>query len=546
NIFMVWHYDKNLWWAKWESGIWTQADILADAGGSHTTLSWDDDLFGGGEGLLAAWSSTQGTEEVGSAGVQWSYARPDGGSFAWTTPAALTGNTYFDYAPAVLVGADGTPMLVWVTFEPADGDDDADLYYTELTDTKAGALWIPAPGENLAESEHVFGSGKGGYKCLEHTFKKGAELPNWIPVVGGKYGWEIGGSLCGEDLCSYAHRSGSISLGLDLSKNVKGTGTATVGAYWQPHPNVPEPCEYLFSYAYARFGVEARYTFSVPPIPILIAGIPIGDVKIEPFIGGDLSGRVRWRRLSVLPQEGDVQFNVLAGAKGTLTLLAGAGVGEAEASGTIGLKYDIGPGTLGFAGWCITLKGEARALGIFRKSFIKTWGDNCQEKAMLIPYIYGEPIETITKDAVKTIHMVSKADFDISEEVNTVKGRTAGNPQLHYGSAIGNTVFPEGAQTNLLNEDAPVMLDVGGQPYMLWCREAREPGELGSRLYESTYDGSNWAAPVAVTDDDFNFDVTAVADSNGAIVAAWSSSSSAGLDYDTSSISELEDAVNQA
>ena len=74
--------------------------------------------------------------------------------------------------------------------------------------------------------------------------------------------------------CTYAHRSGSISLALDLSKNVKGTGTATVGAYWQPHPTAPEPCEYVFSYAYARFGVNATYTFSLPSIPIVVLGVP--------------------------------------------------------------------------------------------------------------------------------------------------------------------------------------------------------------------------------------------------------------------------------
>ena len=155
-------------------------------------------------------------------------------------------------------------------------------------------------------------------------------------------------------------------------------------------------------------------------------------------------------------------------------------------------------------------------------------------------------METITKDTIKSVNVVAKADFDITEEVNTIKGRTAGNPQVHYDSAVGNMAFPEGVQTNLLNEDAPELLDVGGQPYMLWCREARETGELGTRLYESSYDGDAWSAPVAVTDDDFNSGVTAVVDSNGAIMAVWASASSEGLDYDTSSVSELMDAINEA
>ena len=71
-------------------------------------------------------------------------------------------------------------MLVWVTFEAADSDDDADLYYTELAETKAGALWVPMPEEDTSLAD----DDKSGYKCLEHTFKKGTELPNWIPVVG--------------------------------------------------------------------------------------------------------------------------------------------------------------------------------------------------------------------------------------------------------------------------------------------------------------------------------------------------------------------------
>ncbi len=85
-----------------------------------------------------------------------------------------------------------------------------------------------------------------------------------------------------------------------------------------------------------------------------------------------------------------------------------------------------------------------------------------------------------------------------------------------------------------------------GGSLLVWAK-AEQHQNLGAKIWASSYTGTGWSTPEAITPStNFVKDPFVAYDSNGNAMAVWSEASNAGLDFNTSSVEDIAAAVEIA
>ncbi|MBN1486358.1 MAG: hypothetical protein JW981_01875 [Anaerolineae bacterium] len=539
NAVMVWQRYGQLWAAVYdpESHQWQHSGVISGSTGEAPALAYADQITNVGAGFVALWRSGSGN----SGRLHYSIITRDGdNNLAWreaiTLTNAITG-TAGDTAPAITVLDNGDPLALWIRKDWA-AQDDTDLYYQSFTPPtlRQMTLEVIVPLEDLADfarsplaplAEH----------CVAVTMQQGESLPSWVPIIGGKYGFEVNGSGCAEIGCELGI-SGNLEIGVDFSDNVSGSGSAGVGATWATNQ---ETCAYVFEKGSLGLSVGAEgkvpaFKFSIP----LIVNLEAGAV-----IGGDVAGTVYWNggNFPGYPNKGEVEVTAKIGPYGKAEFIK---IIEAELQGTgqVKAKY-VTPSTFSFEGWCLNLNANAKTW-LLSYSFDKSWGPACEDRVALTRRATaGIPARQIrmmvNQDIQDDVPVTEILTIQVAEQVG------AGNVYTHTGLA-GNPVLMDTITGDLTNDGNPAIASSpGGETLIVWTKDAADQNtSVGSSVVVANYDGLAWTQPLTLTgSDQFNRHPDVAFVDGEVALAVWAGSDAGAISL-SSTITEVLDAIDAA
>jgi outer membrane protein assembly factor BamB len=528
NIYLVWEHGNEIWWAINSGAGWDHYGNIPDVEGSNPVIVYDPGLLDGGTspGLFCAWESNTDPKTIA-----WSAGRATADDIVWSEPQALTSDSNDDFSTALIVDDNHNPLILWLQVNSAI-EDDTDLYYQGLDLSGLYLNWLEQVIKSEEEILYLDASGP----CKVIAFAKGKSLPKWIPIIGGKYAFELNGSVCGVLGCSPS-LSGDIDVSVDFGKNCEGSGHAGAEAHWTTEP---ESCVYIFKQGSCTLGAGASAEIFSPPIPIVILSVPIGIAKIGGHIEGSADGSLVWKsNFPGWPNEGSVLLDAMGGPKGVIELLGGGLAGEVTGTASVETEYKAPPSSFEFKGYCLSLEGEIKGLFGFKRHWKKNWGTNCAEaKALLGPLM----VRSYRNSLLKSGYRLMADDVPVYEEIETIKDALTGTGSVYEGDPVLGDI-----SMDFYNDGMPAVAKCDtGEIIVVWTKDFAA-SDLGAKVYTAIYDGADWGTPSEITPDiDFNKDTAVVFDSNSEPMAIWSSASNEGLDYELSSVEEILNAIDNA
>jgi uncharacterized repeat protein (TIGR01451 family) len=523
NIYLVWEHGNEIWWAINSGAGWDHYGKIPDVEGSNPVIAYDPGLLDGSPGLFCAWESG-----IDPKTIAWSAGSPTEDNITWSEPQALTSDINDDFSAALIVDDSHNPLILWLQVNSAI-EDDTDLYYQGLDLSGLYLNWL----EQVIESEEkiLYSDASGSCKVL--AFAKGKSLPKWIPIIGGKYAFELNGEVCGALGCS-PYLSGDIGVSVQFSEICTGSGHAGAEAHWTTEP---ESCVYIFDQGSCVLGVTSSMffhkSFTIPKI---------GLAKLGVHVDGTADGSLFWKsNFPGWPNEGSVSLQVGAGPKGVIELFKGGLAGEVTGTGSVNGEYKAPPFLYEFTGYCLHLEGE---VGVgwnwgFKIKWEKDWGPCADEsKALLGPLM----VRSYTNSLLKSDYRLMDDDVPVYEHMEIIKDALAGTGSVYEGSPVLGDI-----SLDFYNDDMPaVARSDSGEIIVVWAKDF-SASDLGAKVYAAIYDGAGWGAPSEITPDiDFNKDTSVIFDSNSEPMAIWSSASNQGLDYELSSVEEILNAIDNA
>ena len=510
NVHMVWQRGEEIWHSTYSNGAWTNTLPISGAVGVEPDVVFASNLIGtSSSGLIVVWQEGYSN----TAHLRYSLGRPDAnGVYSWTLPLTLTDDNYGDIAPVVVITGTQTPLMLWLQRDWSI-EDDFDLYYTQVNTIPVTAL-VWTRGEYPGTSQGVAGVTvvPMAEHCLSILLRKGNSLPKWVPLIGGRYGFEIKGKGCVEPGCDPAMSAG-LELEVEFTERVSGSGSATVTGAWNTDP---KSCRYVFDSA--EVGLAAGGSAQVPvwTPPLKIPGV---TVEIGGSLSGELSGVVGWKGANFprWPDSGAVDLTLAAAPYGTVNLFD---VVEAtlEGSGSVTGRY-VPPRSLTFVGWCLSVSAEAK-VWIITYSWSKEWGPCTGDAAVMraLEAAGGVPatqamvfISTQTSDGVP-----NSESLVVKVEPLTGTGHIYGGTPV-LSATIGSDLTHDGK--------AAVARSSSGEILAAWTKDSPDPNTAtGSSVVVSSYDGNGWSAPVKVQSADFfNRHTAMVFDSSDVPMLLWAS-----------------------
>ncbi len=494
NAVMVWQRYGQLWTAEYSptTKLWHHSGVVSGTVGEAPTLAYGGNVANGNPGFIAVWRSGSGN----SGQLHYSIiARNGDGSLQWSTPLTLTNfitGTAGDTAPAIVVPDNGKPLALWLR-KNWEIQDDTDLYFQQFTPPppQRMRMLIIVPATELEEfnrsplaplAEH----------CVGVTLKEGESLPSWIPLIGGKYGFEVIGSACGEVDCDLSV-SGNLEVGVDFSDRVSGSGSANVGAEWGTNNQVA-PCKYAFEQGTLGLsaGAEGKIPAFVFSIPLIV------ELEVGGAINGEVAGSVAWKggNFPGYPSNGEVELTVGVGPYGTATFVK---VIEAEikGSGQVKGKYSTPPSKFSFEGWCMNLNANAKAW-ILSYSFDKSWGPACTNNRipMVLRTAQNNPRQTML-----SINRSTQDNVPVTETLLIQVEVQTGTGNIYTGANLaGSPVLSATIAADLTNDGAPaVARSSNGEILVAWTKDsADQHSSVGSSVIVAQTNGLTFTLPLAV------------------------------------------------
>ena len=526
NIYLVWEHGNEIWWAINSGAGWDHYGKIPGAEGSNPSIVCDPGLLDGSPGLFCAWESDTDPKTL-----IWSAGRATADGIVWSEPQVLTSDSNDDFSTALIVDDNHDPLILWLQLDSTI-EDDTDLYYQGLDLSGLYLNWL----EQVIKSEEEILYPRSSDPCKEVSFVEGKSLPKWIPIIGGKYAFELGGSVCGDLGCSPS-LSGDIGVSVDFGKYCAGSGHAGAKADWTTEP---EKCVYIFKQGSLILGVGASAEI-LAKVPIVILSVPIGIAKIGGHIEGSADGSLVWKsNFPGWPNEASVLLDVKAGPKGVIEFLKGGLAGKVTGTGSVEGEYKAPPFSYEFKGYCLSLEGEVKVLwGLFKKLWKKNWGTNCDEPGALLGPLM---VRSYRDSLLKSGYRLMADDVPVYEEMETIKDALTGTGSVYEGNPVLGDI-----SLDFYNDGMPaVAKSDSGEIIVVWTK-GFAASDLGAKVYTAIYDGSTWGAPSEITPDiDFNKDTAVVFDSNSEPMAIWSSASNEGFDYEQSSVEEILNAIDNA
>ncbi len=528
-LWMLWTHGNHVRWALWETDAWTACGPALDGGASIKALGSAPNLFGAEEGLFAVWEHLRAsfdeegeTEPDSGMEIRGATARIGEEGLTWSEPCLLSGTSYENTAPAA-VWLDGELLAVWQQHNAdlAGSMDDTDLYYA-LAD---GTCFVFAEADPPKMDEH---SDKAQH-CVDLRLRQGTSLPKSIPVIGGKYEFDLRFNACGEESCAGRQVSGGIALNIKFSEILSGVVGGNGAAKWvvvcEPSP------DWTFNEASVTASGGVRGTFEMP-FPVVAAGVPVGTVYVGGFLQAGISGTLLWKsNFPGWPSGGYIDGS--GGGGGSVRAAALDFMGLLD-EGLVGAKGELGVDfrlrwipltSLTYRGYCVTLVGEVSALnGMVKYSISGTWGPACGKG--LYPLLPPGGPYVVKNGAAQDWIWVGdeQNEHALTVSVETSSGSGTG------GVLEGLPVLANVAE-DLYGDGAPALTSDGERMLLLWTKDSATPEtQLGSRVAWALRDKDVWTAPNYIEEAyAVNGKPVAAFLPDGWALALWSQASASGL-----------------
>jgi hypothetical protein len=543
SLFLLWQEGAYLAWAmrdpaeNWFSG-WVGDGIA----GSAPALWYTPDL-NGEPALAALW--VQDAEDSSILAMAVARIAPDG--LVWGAPQDLTADAYADMTPVVTL--DGEQALVlWLQRDLAF-EDDTDLYW--LTQPTAEAVLSVSDGVVDLVGGETWSSliGLDGLsECVgvDHGFR--THVADRVPVIGGPWGLTLEGEACRSfnPQCEGASISGFATA---VAESGFGDFEADVSVDLSGDYGIdPKSCRYVADEIKLSLPLfDQTLDLLTPGIPIVISGVPLGNIKIGGTASLSASGSMTWGAgFPGRPQSVALGLGASAGPKITFESLGK--VLEAEASGTFGGQFDFKlPPSRWDKDWCATLGATVKTnllLFCLQSTWEKRWGCNPAGASVLL-FAPEEMIEIGPGRLFVQRSFVSIVDglaVDIEESLSYEKNDFVGTGNIYEGIPVLGDISDD------LYPDGPPALAQGpnGEIRVVWVKQHR-PRELGAEVWTAWYDGAGeWLSAPLTKTLDFHRSPTLAFDSAGTPIALWARASNAGLDFDLNSVEELLEAAQRS
>ncbi|MCB2154425.1 HYR domain-containing protein [bacterium] len=507
DVHIVFEREGSLLHSVRSEGSWADCDIVTTGTARYPTVAYGSALNDSltTEGLICTWGTSDTTD---TQTLNFSLGRFTASGIEWSTSSTLTNDLAADSAPKALVRGGSSPLVVW-SQRRIDITDDADAYYKSID--LAGYTFTPRsiyqepPKKPPKSNERASIS-------VSVEFASGETVPKWVPVLGGKYEFDLNGEANGSTDCEKAHVDGGLTIDISLSDNASAHGSFSAEADWK----ASEPdCDYVFDSASCTGAIGAKGKVPSPPVPIVVGGAPIGSVVFYGSLAGELKGTVTWSSGFPGWPEGGVYTVTLNPAVGAeLDLLKGFIEGSAEVSGSATGSY-APPSTLKMVSVSITVSGELCGFwGWWCKDFTKTWTKNYSRGGN---YYYRESAD----DLIVLMSRRSDGDYSITEDLVTTKNTSyMGTGNVYEGTPVLDDISSD------YYSDGPVSIarNSSGDVVVTWAKEDGDYNStLGSSIIARTLSSSgSWGTVEEIADsDNFNRDVAIVFDSSDVPMAVW-------------------------
>ncbi len=576
-FYLVWEHGNELWWAINRQGTWSNYGKIPKVEGSNPSIAYAPGLFdnGSSEGLFCTWESFESPKTLKS-----SLGRIRNEEIIWSLPQQLTNDKNDDFGTVLTFEENHNPLILWLQ-TGSILEDDTDLYYRIVTlndqsfefeqetetvnnEVSPQQLWPIAPLPPFNEYA----------QCVEHVFAHGeSRLPNFIPFIGGKFGYQLFGLACAgvATTTSTAIEYPSDQLFIPFFE-----GSMNLKLSFGDHVNVVFS---LFNLAETAFICKDNKTYPIDgsfftggdffinyltlPIPICVFA-PLGftrvgvifqtgvDVFFTKFFDPNTFSGNYPDNLNCRVDEIGLLFDAGFGAQSQINSLGGGLSGDLFILGGFLAEQIIFP-------QCselivqpfITCIGATRCGG--------TWNGIVQvfEKTIVFgPIDPDDPIPPFfdTDLPIDPNKIISSGDNFIKRnltEENNIKIYDAleylkkpfqGTGSLYEGSPVLGDI-----SSDLYNDGLPNIAKNNNSEIIAVWPKGFSPDCLGTKIYTAGYKSGSWSNPVSVTENiDFHETPFVIFDAQGNPMIAWSSASNEGLDYEKNTVMEILDRMEQA
>ncbi len=516
NLYLAFNHGPDLWTGRYDENGWRMDGKMNDVGGNFPRVFHDAALLDDGTmpGIFVVWQTDESPFTV-----YWSAGKISGGEMVFSVPDPLKTDEYDDMLPVAAIGPNGSPVIVWLQRNPSIYDD-TDLYFQSI-DLSSVEFSEKAPAKSFEISDE-----RGGTLQYCHPLgaaAKGGSIPKWVPILGGDYGIGASFEACAGIDCSYSI-SGDASLEAGLGSYFKIDGSVSGSASWRVDD---KQCSYVFDQA--EVNISGGGTVQIPYLIPTILGIFTLhlDGSANAFVG------FNWENtLYSYPDSGSGQLSVAGGGGGGYSIPGEIVSIDATVMYGATWQWDNALKKLVKQPYCVTIEVEANA-AFFEYSWEKGWGDGCGKQP--------PDLEISEEDSLK------KSGYDESGGV-PVYYIFEQRKVEHIGTGRqgnGKPIFPDDIPDNFHNEKgACLAVAPDGDLLLSWAKE-KPADELGSQIFNSGYSMDGWEDMSALSPSiGFAGNLALVFDSDGAPMAVWPWASNAGLDFDTTPVADINQAMD--
>jgi hypothetical protein len=529
-LHAVWLRDGKLWHARYVSGQWVETQTISGMDVTSFSFAASGNMVNNtSPGLMVVFASGTGN----NSDLYYVVATQSGSTDTWSAPAQMTSDNVQDSAPAIIPTLRGPVEIVDLKQNQLI-QDDTDLYDYMVNVNSAN---LPAAlTDNLDFSPNLNASSS----CNFSKSLWSGPIGPFTGAIGMAGTFSTAAAGCGFNIQASLGGTFGISDPGNFGLSVNGSGFGS--ASWSVDPII---CAYRFDSANLGVTVGATFTYKNalleccatgfgPPGRLAYSsytrfqtflnnwGVPlrIGDTESfgvqftgtgsytqgpAPFTNFRVPDKVNTGVASVTASIALMasiydKSDMLARAYGpppppdnaAINKGSGGGFG-ASGTGTANITFDLWPN--------FDIKSTSVALNAKLE-----WGI----------YSLTYSISTMNPSAVQ-YHPSDLGPFDLPPDVTFSE-----DPSLDIGTTNvygTNVLFPD-----IYRDGAPALaLDGNGKPFMTWFKEVDPYStEIGSHVYISSFDGTNWLAPFIITNSiGFNGFVNAALDPQGRPMAVW-------------------------
>jgi len=463
------------------------------------------------------------------------------GDLEWTGIQQLTNDGFHDTFPATIEDpVDNQIIVSWLQKDLDLRRDDDDIY-TKKFDTSTATFKF------IQSDQIIFVEKSNGCGTINNFLQlPSAEIPDWVPGVGGKYGLndgEIGLDLTTDlsDICNPSvtlATSADFTLPLNTEINGVISGTLDFGTD-------PESCARGLRLATAAIVVDGSTRFYTPRMPFTVGPIPC-DWRISIGFEGTASASVIWQGEnfpSFPPDRFELNELSLTGLpEGEVRVLSG--VGGAKLGGIFGADLGLDANDdLEFQTWRLGFSGELYAFGGWIKYGIsEEWEFDATKNNKGLSEI---PDFNIVAELPPPLSMDAQITTETFVRDNVLVTKLIYSEPDLFPSGSTN-VYEETVYRNDDGSDGPpALIYINGTPTLIWTKQAISP-DIGSTVEQAVWNGSQWMNATPIDDNpDFSVGVDAASSACGDALAIWSNASNSGITTSTTT-EDLLDRLNGA